>query len=149
MKRSSWPDFRSLAAKIALNASMISLASLGSVPALVNRLSRVSPRPTVSVLVSAPASSSSKSVVVVVGRVVGRFVNHGGVGRGGKAEPVFGMIGRLDELPVAVADRAGLVGGLGIGEILGRFGHQPADIFGPELDAVRLRQDPARHVDRR
>ena len=70
-------------------------------------------------------------------------------GAGASAEPVFGMIGGVDELPVAVADRSGLVGGLGIGEILGGLGHQPAHVLGPELDAVRLRQDPARNFDRR
>ena len=57
------------------------------------------------------------------------------------------MIGGVDQLPVAVADRAGLVRGLGIGEILGGLCHQPTDLVGPQLDAVRLRQDPARHVD--
>ena len=86
-------------------------------------------------------------VLVVVGGVVGRFLDHRGVRRGGNAKPVFGMIGRLQELRPAVADRAGLIGALGIGEILGRLGDQLVDLVGPELDAVGLRQDPARHVD--
>ncbi len=87
-------------------------------------------------------------VLIVVGGVIGGFLDHRHVRRGGEAESVFRMIGRLQELRAAVADRAGhLARAVGIGEILGRLGDQLIDLVLPELDAVGLRQDPARHVD--
>ena len=130
VKRSSWPDLRSLAAKIGDSASMMSFASEGSVPALVNRLCSVSPRPTIKRLaLGAGEHLVVEFVLIVVGGVIGGFLDHRHVRRGGEAESVFGMIGRLQKLRAAVADRAGHVGrAVGVGEILGRLGDQLIDL---------------------
>ena len=87
-------------------------------------------------------------VLIVVSGVIGGFLDHRHMRRGGESKSVFGMIGRLQELRAAVADRAGhLARAVSVSEILGRLGDQLIDLVGPELDAVGLRQDPARHVD--
>ncbi len=129
VKRSSWPDFKSLAEKIGASVSMISAAWLGSVPILVNRLIKLSPRPTVSVLISAPANRSSKSSSSSAVSSADLRIT---VVCGESAKPVFGMIGRLHEARLTVAGRRAL----GIGEDLGSLGHQPADVFWLELDPV-------------
>ena len=62
---------------------MISAASLGSVPTLVNRLIKRVAAADLERL-GLGAGEQLVEIVVVVGRVVGRFVDHGGVRRGGE-----------------------------------------------------------------
>ena len=87
-------------------------------------------------------------VLIVGGGVIGGFLDHRHVRRGAEAGGVVRMIGRLQELRAALANRPGRVGrAVGVGEILRRLGDQLIDFVLPEFDTVGLRQDPARHVD--